>query len=150
MEVRWLIRRDLPRVLEIEQASFEYPWSEDDFLCVLRQRHCIGLVAVEYKQVAGFIIYQLEEGVLDILNLAVCPSQRRHGIGAAIVERMRLKMAQQRRSALRANVRETNLPAQIFFRSQGFLAEQVIRNFYDDTDEDCYEFVYTARERVAT
>ena len=33
VQIRWLIRRDMPEVLEIERATFEYAWTEEDFLC---------------------------------------------------------------------------------------------------------------------
>ena len=44
-QIRWMIRRDMPEVLDIEQQSFEFAWTEEDFLCCLRQRNCIGMVA---------------------------------------------------------------------------------------------------------
>ena len=33
---------------------------------------------------------------------------------------------------------ETNLPAQLFFKSVGFRAVSVLRKFYEDTPEDAY------------
>ena len=39
-------------------------------------------------------------------------------------------------------VRETNLAAQIFFRSAGFQAVSVLRSFYEDTPEDAYPMQY--------
>ena len=45
VHIRWMIRRDMPEVLQIERTSFEYPWSEEDFIRCLRQRNCIGMVA---------------------------------------------------------------------------------------------------------
>ena len=39
-------------------------------------------------------------------------------------------------------VRETNLAAQLFFRSLGFRAVNVLRNYYDDTPEDAYVMQY--------
>lgn len=43
--VRWMVRRDMNEVLTIEQASFDFGWTEEDFLSCLRQRNCIGIVA---------------------------------------------------------------------------------------------------------
>ncbi len=37
VHIRWMIRRDMAAVLEIENQSFEYAWSEDDFIRCLRQ-----------------------------------------------------------------------------------------------------------------
>ena len=45
VHIRWMIRRDMADVLAIENASFEFPWLEDDFIRCLRQRNCIGMVA---------------------------------------------------------------------------------------------------------
>ena len=45
VHIRWMIRRDMSEVLEIEKSSFEFPWSEEDFIRCLRQRNCIGMVA---------------------------------------------------------------------------------------------------------
>ena len=39
-------------------------------------------------------------------------------------------------------VRETNLPAQLFFRQLGFRAVSVLRDFYEDTTEDAYLMQY--------
>jgi ribosomal-protein-alanine N-acetyltransferase len=53
--IRWMIRRDLPEVLRIENAAFPFPWSESDFLRCLRQRNTIGM-SVEYDdRFVGFL-----------------------------------------------------------------------------------------------
>ena len=39
VQIRWLIRRDMTDVLQIEAGSFENAWTEEDFLCCLRQRN---------------------------------------------------------------------------------------------------------------
>ena len=53
VHIRWMIRRDMPEVLAIEHASFEYPWCEEEFLRVLRQRNCIGMVAEHGERIVG-------------------------------------------------------------------------------------------------
>ena len=42
-------------------------------------------------------------------------------------------------------VRETNLAAQLFFRSLSFRAVNVLHDFYDDTTEDAYVMQYRHR-----
>ena len=42
-------------------------------------------------------------------------------------------------------MRETNLAAQLFFRSSGFRAVSVLREFYEDTPEDAYLMQYRFR-----
>ena len=48
------------------------------------------------------------------------------------------KLPHERRNRIMLEVRETNLEAQLFFKSIGFKAISVLRDFYDDTDEDAY------------
>ena len=138
VQIRWLIRRDMSEVLEIERSSFEYAWTEEEFLCCLRQRNCIGMVAEHEHEIVGFMVYELHKSKLRILNFAVAGSARRHRVGTQMVGRLIDKLSQQRRREIVLEVRETNLDAQLFFRSQGFRALSVLRGHYDDTAEDAY------------
>lgn len=146
VHIRWMIRRDMPEVLAIESHSFEFPWSEDDFIRCLRQRNCIGMVAERDERVVGFMIYELHRNRLHILNFAVHPDFRRCGVGNQMATKLIGKLSPQRRSRILLEVRETNLEAQLFFRDLNFRAISVLRDFYDDTTEDAYlmEFHYDA------
>ncbi len=145
VHIRWMIRRDMPDVQQIERASFEFSWSEEDFVRCLRQRNCIGMVADVDDRIVGFMIYELHRSRLHLLNLAVHPAWRRRGVGAAMVRKLVGKLSQQRRTRITLEVRETNLAAQLFFRQQGFRAVNVLRNFYEDSPEDAYVMQYRYR-----
>jgi len=138
VQIRWLIRRDMPDVLRIEQQSFEHPWTEEDFLCCLRQRNCIGMVAEYDHEIVGFMIYELHKARLHILNFAVDQEFRRRSIGTQMALRLVDKLSQQRRNEILLEVRERNLDGQLFFRKLGFRAITVLRAHYDDTAEDAY------------
>jgi len=138
VQIRWLIRRDMPEVLRIEQASFGSPWSDEDFLCCLRQRNCIGMVAEHDQKIFGFMIYELHKSRLHILNFAVAPEVRKQTVGAQMILRLVDKLSQQRRNEIILEVRESNLEAQLFFRKQNFKAVCVLRRHFDDTEEDGY------------
>jgi len=142
VQIRWLIRRDMADVLDIERASFENPWTEEDFLCCLRQRNCIGMVAEHDHRVLGFVIYELHKARLRVLNIAVAPDARRQGVGSQMITRLIEKLSQQRRREIMLEVRESNLPAQLFYQSIGFRAVCVLRRHYDDTEEDAYVMRY--------
>lgn len=139
--VRWMIRRDMPAVLAIEKASFEFPWLEDDFIRCLRQRNCIGMVAEYEERIVGFMIYDLSRTGLHVRNFAVHPSYRLRGVGHAMVWKMVSKL-RQRRNKIILEVRETNLAAQLFFQKLGFLATFVLKDFYDDNSENAYRMKY--------
>jgi [ribosomal protein S18]-alanine N-acetyltransferase len=152
IHIRWMIRRDMAEVLGIEQGSFEFPWSEEDFIRCLRQRNCIGMVAEHDERVVGFMIYELHKNRLHVLNFAVRPELRRRGVGISMVRKLMGKLSQQRRSRILLEIRETNLDAQLFFRAAGFRAISVLRDFYEDTPEDAYlmQYRYSPAEAAET
>src|SRR6188474_3566621 len=86
VHIRWMIRRDMPEVLTIEEQAFEFPWSEEDFIRCLRQRNCIGMVAEHNERVVGFMIYELHKNRLHILNFAVQEEFRRRGVGTQMIQ----------------------------------------------------------------
>ena len=142
VHIRWMIRRDMPEVLQTEQDSFEYAWTEEDFLRCLRQRNCIGMVAEQGEKVVGFMIYELHKAKLHILNFAVHPAFRRSGVGGQMVGKLISKLSSHRRTRITLEVRETNLAAQLFFRTQGFKAVRVLRGYYEDSGEDAFLMQY--------
>jgi ribosomal-protein-alanine N-acetyltransferase len=138
VHIRWMIRRDMQEVLAAEQQSFEFAWTEDDFLRCLRQRNCIGMVAEHNDRIIGFMIYELHKNRLHVLNFAVAPAFRRTGVGGQMVSKLIGKLSSHRRSKITLAVRERNLQAQLFFRSQDFKAVRVLRNYYEDSGEDAF------------
>jgi [ribosomal protein S18]-alanine N-acetyltransferase len=145
VHIRWMIRRDMPEVLAIENSCFEFPWSEDDFIRCLRQRNCIGMVADLDDEVVGFMIYELHKTRLHLLNFAVSARHRREKVGSRMINKLAAKLSPQRRTRIILEVRETNLAAQLFFREQGFRAVSLLRDFYEDTTEDAYLMQYRHR-----
>ena len=140
--VRWLIKRDYPEVLEIEKACFDYPWDQDDFQNCLRTRNTIGMVAEYNERVIGYIVFESYKHKFRVVNLAVHPDFRRKKIGRGLVEKVFGKLSRKRRSRVITEVRESNLAAQLFFRSIGFAAIEILRDFEKDTGEDSYLFEY--------
>jgi [ribosomal protein S18]-alanine N-acetyltransferase len=142
IHVRWLIRRDMPAVAEIEEASFEFPWRVEDFIFRLRQRCCIGMVAEVRSEVVGYMVYYLHKTRLHVLNFAVSTSFRRAGIGTAMVDKLVGKLSANGRNRITLEVRESNIDAQLFFRQAGFRAISIAKGYYEETAEDAYLLQY--------
>lgn len=143
--IAWMLPRDLSQVLAIETASFEFPWEEEDFIRCMKQPNCRCMVAEhnENKQVVGFIIYELGKNWAQVLNFAVVPEYRRQGIGTEMLAKMIEKLSFKReRVRVRLEIRERNLPAQLFLRANGFRAVRILHNCYEDTSEDAYVMEY--------
>lgn len=144
--VRWLIRNDMPQVIQIEEQE-EHSWNHNDFLEVLSHRNCIGMVAGydlngDRQQLLGYMIYELKFDQLHVLNFVVRQSHRRTGVGTAMVDKLKEKLSQQRRNEIIFDVRETNLDACLFLRVNGFEAVDTMVEHYEDTGEDGLRFMF--------
>lgn len=138
----WMIKRDMSQVNSIEQNSFNYPWSEQEFTDCLRQRNCIGLVAEHREQIVGYMIYELCKQKLNLLNFAVHPEYRYCGVGTAMVEKLIGKLSPDRRTKITLDIFEYNLDGQLFFKKMGFVATDTLRKYYDNIDADAYIMEY--------
>lgn len=146
VHIRWLIRRDMPKVLDIEHRVFEYPWTEDDFYIALRQRNAIGMVAEYCDTEIGYMIYNLYKTRLDLIAIAVDPLFHRQSVGRQLIDKLKSKMISQvtgmPRKRIVVKVRERNLQAQLFFSKMGFRAVSILPNYYEHTDESAYKFIF--------
>jgi [ribosomal protein S18]-alanine N-acetyltransferase len=158
--IRWMIRRDLPEVLDIENRNsgrshnIKGIWAEEDFLAFLRQPNAIGMVATHTtgsseEHVCGFMLYQLFPDRIHIFNLVVDPALLREGVGTALIDRLKAKLSVYRRTMLEIDIREVNLGACFWLKHLGFKAVQVIREWYQaPLVEDAYKFRFTLENSV--
>ena len=143
VRVRWMVKEDLDAVFRIENESFEYPWQPEDFVRVLLRKGDLAMVAEIGRQVAGFIVYEVGRAKIHVLNLAVSADHRRRGVGRAMVDRLKENLVPQGRSRITLEIGERNLDGQLFFREQGFVAEVVLRGWYEEwRDEDAYGMIW--------
>lgn len=141
---RFMIRRDLPEILAIEREAFDAPWEEKYFIETLSQRQNIGMVLECDARVVAYMVYTLYRQRIHLANLAVAADCRGRGHGTQLLEVVKRKMAarESRRRTLSLEIRETNVAAQVWFRGQRFRCVEVLRDWYDHTEEDAYRFVW--------
>jgi ribosomal-protein-alanine N-acetyltransferase len=144
VHVRWMLRRDAQQVMAVENQSFEFPWPESDFKHALRQWNCRGMVAEYDGHIIGFMIFEIHNSRIHLLNFAVDPQFRRCRVGSQMLATLLLLW---NRSRITLEVRETNLIAQLFFKNfnqpeRGFRAVSVLHGYYADTPEDAYLMQY--------
>lgn len=134
-------KEDMDQVLAIEQASFSMPWSRNLFLSEFRSPGISTLLvsfanAAPPRMVTGYIIYWLVEDEMHILNLAVDPPYRRHGIARRLVlDAIKRAYAKGARRAF-LEVRASNTAAQKLYSHLGFTGSFVRRDYYDLPTED--------------
>ena len=100
-------------------------------------------------QRVGLITTTCYERSAWVGHLIVVPGYRRRGIGTQMIGKLIGKLSAGRRTRITLEVRETNLPAQLFFRDNGFRAVSVLRDYYEDTPEDAYVMPYRFRQAAA-
>jgi ribosomal-protein-alanine N-acetyltransferase len=143
IHIRWMIRIDLPNILEVEKLNHKYPWTSEHFIKKLQKRDNIGQT-VEYDDYAiGYMIYQLHRDKLHIVRLGIHPEFQRIGVGAQLIEKLKKKLTDTRRSSLTIRIEERNNSALTFLTNLGFRAIRVDRDFYKKSQQDAYYLQYT-------
>lgn len=146
--IRWWIRRDMFDILKIEKDVFgANAQTEEEFLKLLRERNIIGMVVEDRSHeqcpIIGYMLYELHKKKLHLLHMVVKPECQGKGVGKTMVKKLANKLSTHRRTALTLEIRESWIKAIHFFKKMGFLAQDVIRNYYDDPNEDAYYMVFT-------
>lgn len=118
--IRWLLRRDMPEVMEIERAANGSQYTEDQLIEMMRQRNCIGMVVDFGEHVHGYMVYELHGDSVRLIHLAVHPESQRSGLGRTLLGKLIAKLNQQRRQAVVAVVPFKIVETCSFFKKQGF------------------------------
>lgn len=146
VELAWFQMSRLDQALQIERKCFAEAWDSSDFTAFLRGKRNIGMMAIagplSHSCLAGFALYTLYPRQMHLVSLAVDPDFQRGGVGSAMVRKLQGKL-HPRRPIVTLGVRETNLAAQLFFKSHGFRATSVMQGFYDDSAEDAFIMQFT-------
>lgn len=141
ISTRFMVGRDLSSVLRIERECFPNPWQDTDFRSFLRQQHCIGKVAELNGKIAGFMLYGLYKNQMVIVNFAVGSRYRRMRVGTAMMAEL-IQHLNDRRNGILLDVSETNLAAQLFFKSMGMRVVRILKRPFSDSNYDAYVFQY--------
>jgi GNAT superfamily N-acetyltransferase len=140
IDVRWLTRKDMPAIAEINiEASYQL--LEEDICKLLRTRNVVGMVVELDCVVVGYMIYALEKGSIDLYHLVVDPVFHGQGLGTALIEKLKTRLGTpQGITAIYTTVSEYDVQAQVFFRAGKFFCVETIRNW--DENGDGYLFEY--------
>jgi ribosomal-protein-alanine N-acetyltransferase len=137
-----MLTKDLDAVVAIELRSNEFYISREDLTALLRRRSVVAMVAVEEGEVVGFMIYELMNRRINLIDIAVHCKHRGNGVGAQLIERLKSKLSAKRRTKITAEVRESNLDAQLFLKKQSFVGTEVLKDYFPDTNEDAFVMHY--------
>ncbi len=127
----------LPEVMDIENASFTGPWSEDAWRAefAFHESNCYVCIDAQGVVVA-YIAFRitLDEG--HIMKLAVRPAFRNKGLATALVRTGLKKMREAGVRSVFLELRESNIKAAAFYRKLGFKVEGKRKGYYCTPSEN--------------
>jgi ribosomal-protein-alanine N-acetyltransferase len=136
----WRIRRaaatDAERLLPIERRCFSDPWSVAAFEEILRSPLGLGYVAERGGEIKGYLLARAVAGEGEILNLAVAPEARRHGLGGRLLEAGIDALAAAGAREVFLEVREQNVAALQLYQRRGFRPVGLRARYYRNPVED--------------
>lgn len=133
VSIRKIIIDDLKEVLEIENLSFNDPWTKKMFEEEIKNGDFY--VVVENERILGYLGFTMVCNEASLVNFAIHPSYRRKGIGTKIL-RYLINIAKEKKGKkIFLEVRKSNISAISFYKKHKF-REVGIRKGYYGTDED--------------
>lgn len=140
--IRRMTLADVPRVHEIELATFHTPWSYQSFVDEMTTNKCARyIVAEEDGRVIAYAGAWLVFDEGHITNIAVDSAARGRGVGACATRALMQYAANMGVQYMTLEVRKSNLVAQRMYKSLGFIELGVRKRYYEDNGEDAYLLV---------
>ena len=144
VDVRPLAYADLPQIIAIERRTFSAPWSLSMFVLELSKADGVCLTARlvaapepndhDFEGIAGYLICSRYDTVWHVMNVAVDPARRRHGIASRLLHELLAIVGDD--APLTLEVRMSNHGAIALYQAFGFLGAGVRRRYYADNGED--------------
>jgi [ribosomal protein S18]-alanine N-acetyltransferase len=138
VDIRDATASDLPRITEIERISYATPWSLKSFERELSLPFSKILVAETKppqsasasRVMAGFLCRWLVADECHVLNIAVHPEHRRHGVGFRLLDTAITEAIAKQAACVTLEVRRANLPARQLYRKLKFEERRLRRHYY--------------------
>lgn len=124
------------QVAALERQCFADPWSEGSIASELDNPLSLWLVAEQDGAVCGYVGSQTVLDETDMMNIAVRPDCRRHGIAAALIDELIVRLKERGSHILRLEVRVSNAPAIALYDSLGFTQLGLRKNYYRNPKEN--------------
>jgi len=128
-QLRPMQEADLARVIEVEEAAYEFPWTLGIFRDCLR----VGYASYVYDSPSGPVghgVMSIAAGECHLLNVCVHPDWQRRGLGRQLVEFL-LDVAREKKAhTALLEVRLSNQVAHGLYAGLGFNEVGVRQNYY--------------------
>jgi ribosomal-protein-alanine N-acetyltransferase len=130
-DIRPMQESDLVEVLAIENASYEFPWTEGIFLDCLHNRY-LAILFVQHKKILAYSVSQYVVDECHLLNLCVRESDRGNGLGEKMVQYLMNQARKNNMGSIFLEVRKSNAAAINLYDKMGFNEIGFRREYYPD------------------
>lgn len=134
---------DIKRVMKVELAAYEFPWTPNIFRDCLRVGYYCCVIE-EAEDLVGHAVMSYAVGECHILNVCIHPEYQRQGLGRCVIERL-LEVAQQNGVRIAfLEVRLSNSGAYRLYEELGFTEVGIRKDYYPALDgrEDAMILAY--------
>lgn len=126
---------DLPKLIKINQQASVTPCQTFAIERFVKKGNC--LIVIEHQQLAGFILFQVNFELLDIVYLTVATKFQRQGLAQALVAQLLVRYKQ---CELILEVRPSNTAAINLYKKLFFIEIDRRKNYYRHPTEDALIF----------
>ncbi len=127
--LRLMGQGDVPAVMEVETASYEFPWTEGIFRDCLKVGYP-GWVYEADDRLVGYAITSVGAGEAHLLNICVLDDYRNQGLGRLLLEQSLVGVKALGATLMFLEVRASNLAAINLYVQRGFREVGLRRNYY--------------------
>jgi [ribosomal protein S18]-alanine N-acetyltransferase len=138
VSLRKLQLSDLDAIEKIERASYPTPWSRSMFASELAKQSSLSIAAVDEADgtLVGYLVLSRYVDAWHVMNVAVDPSHRRHGVASAMLQRLFEQTRGDEERGYTLEVRVSNAAAISLYERFGFVSRGIRRGYYTDNRED--------------
>jgi ribosomal-protein-alanine N-acetyltransferase len=129
VDIRPMNELDVPAVVAIERAAYQFPWSEGIFRDCLRVGYVCRVVDVD-GEMAGYGIMSVGAGEAHILNVCIRDEYRGRGFARKILVYLLDRARTSGMFEAFLEVRPSNTAAARLYHSMGFEQVGVRRGYY--------------------
>ena len=128
---------DISAVEQIEQICFSDAWSEKLLSDLLESEWDEAWVLTDTDGTRiGYANFRFLAGEGELMRIAVLPEHRGRGESKKLMDRLEISAKEKKAPDLTLEVRAGNTPAINLYKSYGFQAEAVRKNYYQNPVED--------------
>lgn len=150
MKVRKFVPKDLKRVYEIENMSFDQSYGINMF----QQLYEMGigfLVAEKDDYVIGYVMFWIKyENQGHIISIAVDKNYRHLGAGTELLVKAISILSMLPIDAIYLEVKETNTAAVEFYERFNFIKDRVVPGYYENGDGAIIMYLPLKRGKVSS